>query len=95
MNYLPLTVNRILPEELTVEINRYLDYLNNGGTGADDCYRTEINVNLNWCRRDHLLPDDIIAKLKNYYVFGGIREGDKMQVQSNLDIIEDTIDFEM
>ena len=73
--YKPLSINQSLPEDLEIEINRYLDYLNSGDTGVEDCYQTEVNVALNWCRREHLLTEDNIIALKNYYVFGGIHKG--------------------
>ena len=75
--YKALPLKYDLPEELQIEIDKYLDYLNDKGAGAEDCYQTEINVNLNWCHRDKLLPEDIIVMLKNYYVFGGIHKGDQ------------------
>ena len=79
--YKPLTVNETLPEELQEDINRYLEYLNNGGKNVDDCYQTEVNVSLNWCRREQLLSEETISTLKNYYVFGGIYEGVKTSMK--------------
>lgn len=74
--YKPLQIKKILPEELEIEIDKYIEYLNSNDRNSEDCYQTEINVALNWCRREHLLPDNLISTLKDYYVFGGIHKGE-------------------
>ena len=61
-----------LPEELQHDIDRYIDYLNQGGELSEDCYQMEILTSINWCIREELLPIELIQKLKAYYIRGGI-----------------------
>ena len=70
-------INFELPENLKECIERYIDYLNEDITGkylSEDCYQTEILVELNWCKRDHILNIEDITMLKQYYVYGGIHK---------------------
>lgn len=69
-----------IPQELKECIERYITYLNEDTTGKyllEDCYQTEIVVELNWCKREQLMDMEDIRVLKEYYVYGGIHKEGK------------------
>ena len=73
MRYERLKTECVLQEETEQYIDRYLDYLNNGGDPRlDDCQRTEIDCCLRWEFREGYISADAYGRLKDYYVHGGI-----------------------
>jgi hypothetical protein len=64
-----------IPEDLQDAIMRYLNFINNGGNPDDDCYRTEILMELNFCTREKILSPEDIKRLKDYYVWEGLING--------------------
>ncbi len=70
--YKPLNIDFEITEELQQLIDEYVHYLNTGEGIADDYYRTEIQLELNFCFREHKLSDDQIALLRDYYQHKGI-----------------------
>ncbi len=64
--------------EITPELDRlltdYVDYLNTGKGLPEDYHRTEIQLELNFCYREHLLKDDQIQLLRDYYQHNGIKK---------------------
>ena len=75
-HYTPLPISFEIPEELEDDINRYVDYLNTGETLTEDCYQMEVKTSINWCFREKILTDDQIQLLRDYYLYGGIHEGE-------------------
>lgn len=73
MKYEKLKINYKIPEELDQLFDEYVTWLNTGNGVADDYYRTEIQMTLNWCYREALLPEDKIQELRDYYQRKGIR----------------------
>lgn len=70
-----LDIDFSIPDELQSSIDKYIDYLNtetNSKYLLEDCYQTEILMEINECIREDLLDPDNIALLKNYYIKGGI-----------------------
>ena len=74
--YEQLKIDFEIPEELQRSIDQLMEYLNTSkNPGMDDCERTEVLMDLNWCYRENLLTSEQIDLLKKYYVRGGIHEG--------------------
>lgn len=71
--YKKLPIDFSIPEDLEELIDQYVTFLNTGKGIADDYYRTEIQLCLNWCYREHLLSDDRIKLLRDYYQHKGIK----------------------
>lgn len=71
--YVKLSINYHIPHDLSDIINEYVIFLNTGEGIADDYYRTEIQMILNWCFREHKLSDKQIQELRDYYQEGGIK----------------------
>lgn len=63
-----------LPEELEENIDNYVNALNSGplSLSESEMYRMEILTELNYCKRENLLPLDTISELRKYYVKEGI-----------------------
>lgn len=75
--YKKLKVSQKLPADLEDMTDQYVTFLNTGeglATG-DDYYTTEIMLILNWCYRERLLPEETIQELREYYQYGGIKNG--------------------
>lgn len=72
--YSKLKINYQIPADLSDIIDEYVTFLNTGAGIADDYYRTEIQLILNWCYREHKLSDDKIKELRDYYQEGGIKQ---------------------
>lgn len=71
--YKKLDIDFDIPEELNDSIEQLLRFLNTSPhPERDDCERTEVLMDLNWCFREKLLTDEQIDLLKKYYVKGGI-----------------------
>ena len=70
--YEKLEIDFAIPEDLEEAIDIYVNVLNTQERPADDCYRSEIMVILNWCYRERLLTDEQLKMLRDYYVHKGI-----------------------
>lgn len=75
MKYSKLKIDYEIPEELSNMIDEYVCFLNTGEGIADDYYRTEIQLILNWCYRERKLSNAKIDELRAYYQEGGILRG--------------------
>lgn len=75
--YEPLKIDFTITEELKELIDQYVHYLNTGEGIADDYYRTEIQLELNACYRNHEMTDEQINLLREYYQHKGILKGNK------------------
>ncbi len=73
--YKKLQINFKITPELEALIDEYVNYLNSGREDIDDYYRTEIQLELNFCYREHLLADEEIKMLRDYYQHQGIKRG--------------------
>lgn len=75
-----LKVDYDIPNEVQEDIDRLVDWLNDEQRTEteilylDDCLRTELNCDLNWCLRERILPEQCIRELKEYYVYQGIKD---------------------
>ncbi|MBQ7487456.1 MAG: hypothetical protein IJT77_08185 [Clostridia bacterium] len=72
IKYEPLKIDYEIPEELQIEIDHYIDNLNNDNGSSEDCYRMEIMCILNWCYRERILTNEQIDELREYYQHKGI-----------------------
>ena len=72
LKYKPLKINFTIPEELQLAIDGYLHSLNYDNGGCEDCHRTEIMCELNWCYREGILTNEQIKLLRDYYQHKGI-----------------------
>ena len=71
--YKPLEVDFEIPKDIIVDIDRFIEYLNTGLNDlSEDCYRTEIDCDINWCKTHNELTPEQAGLLKQYYVHGGI-----------------------
>ena len=75
MRYNKLDIDFEIPAELQDVIEQYVTYLNNSDGSLDDCYRTEIQLELNHCYRNGLLSAQQIELLRDYYQRQGIKRG--------------------
>ena len=66
-----------LPEDVQNSIDCFLEYLNtstDGGT-VEDCYRAELDSDINWYTNTGNIDLETSKRLKDYYVHGGIYNG--------------------
>ena len=75
--YKPLPIDFEIIEDLQDIIDEYINTLNSGDMTSKDYYETEIQLILNYCKRENKLTADQIQKLRDYYEFGGIFTGDE------------------
>ena len=63
------------PEELQETIDRFIEYLNTTDSGlSEDCYRAELDSDINWYTNNRYIDKEFSKILKEYYVYGGIYE---------------------
>lgn len=70
--YKKLEIDFEITEELEKLIDEYVHHLNTGEGLPDDYYRTEIQLELNFCVRERLLNNEQIKLLRDYYQYRGI-----------------------
>ncbi len=71
--YKALDIDFAIPEDLQDSIDKFLKYLNTDETGlTEDCYRTEIDCDINHCASDGMISGEQVKILKEYYVWRGI-----------------------
>ena len=68
-------------DDLYSLIRDFVDYLNTTDNGlSEDCYRTEIDCEINWEKTHDILSEEDADVLKEYYVFGGIYDRSQRDV---------------
>ena len=71
--YRKLEVDFEITPELDQLLDDYVHFLNTGEGLPEDYHKTEIQLELNFCYREHILEDDQIQILRDYYQYGGIK----------------------